>query len=82
VSAWHWYPTGSGRAHRNGTHCFSSLLFGNPVTFLALLAEVIKQTILARDKNENIDVCQIITEEAGGRMGLPADVEQSKLFSS
>ena len=35
---------------------FSSLLFGNPVTFLAFLAEVIKQTILARDKNENINV--------------------------
>ena len=29
---------------------FSSLLFGNAVTFLAFLAEVIKQTILARDK--------------------------------
>jgi len=29
---------------------FSSLLFDNPVTFLAFLAEVIKQTILARDK--------------------------------
>jgi len=48
-------------------------LFGNPVTFLAFLAEVIKQTILARDKNENIDVCQVITEAAGGRMGLPVD---------
>jgi len=46
-------------------------LFRNPVTFLALLAEVIKQTILAKDKNENIDVCQIITEAAGGRMSLP-----------
>jgi len=36
---------------------FSSFLFGNPVIFLAFLAEVIKQTILAKDKNENIDVC-------------------------
>jgi len=46
------------------------------------LAEVIKPTILARDKNENIDVCQIITEAAGGRMGLPVDAEQLKLFNS
>ena len=29
---------------------FSSLLFGDPVAFLAFLAEVIKQTILAKDK--------------------------------
>jgi len=57
-------------------------LFGNPVTFLAFLAEVIEQTLLARDKNENIDVCEIITEAAGGRMGLPADAEQLKLFKS
>jgi len=28
---------------------FSSLLFGNPVTFLAFLAEVIRQTMLAKD---------------------------------
>jgi len=57
-------------------------LFGNPVTFLAFLAEVIEQTLLARDKNENIDVCEIITEAAGGRMGLPADAEQLKLFNT
>ena len=61
---------------------FSSLLIDNPVTFLAFLAEVIKQNILARDKNENIDVCQIITEAAGGRIGLPVDAEQLKLFCS
>jgi len=47
------------------------------------LAEVIKQTILARDKNEDeIDVCQIITEAAGGRMCLAVDGEQLKLFNS
>jgi len=66
VSAWYRYPTGSGRAHRNGTNDFSSLLFGNPITFLASLAEVIKQTNRTRYKNENIDLCQIITEAAGG----------------
>ena len=36
---------------------FSSFLFGNPVTFLAFLAEAIKQTILEKDKHEHIDVC-------------------------
>jgi len=46
------------------------------------LAEVIKQTILARDKNKNIKVCQIITEATGGRIGLPEDAEQLKLFNS
>jgi len=59
---------------------FSSVLFGNPVTFLAFLAEVIKQTTRARDKNENIDVCRIITEATGGRVDLPVDAEQLKLF--
>jgi len=59
---------------------FSSLLFGNPVTFLAFLAEVIKRTILATDRNDTVDVCQIITEAAGGRMGLPVDAEQLKSF--
>jgi len=82
VSACCRYLTGSRRTHRNEQIDFSGLLFGNPVTFLAFLAEVIKQTILARDKHENIDVCQIITEAAGGRMGLPVDAEQLKLFNS
>ena len=50
---------------------FSSLLFRNPLTFLAFLAEVIRQTMLAKDNNESIHVCQIITKAAGGRMGLP-----------
>jgi len=61
---------------------FSSLLFGNPVTFLAFLVEVIKQTILAKDRNENIDVCQIITKAVGDRMGLPVDAEQLKIVVS
>jgi len=52
---------------------FCSLLFGDPVAFLAFLAEVIKQAILAKDRNYTIDVSQIITEAAGGRMGLPVD---------
>jgi len=35
---------------------FPSLLFGNPVTFLTGLAQVIRQTKLAKDNNESIDV--------------------------
>ena len=61
---------------------FSSLLFGNPVTFLAFLAEVIRQTMLAKDNNESIDVCQIIIKAAGDRMGLPVDADQLQLLSS
>ena len=61
---------------------FSSLLFGNPVTFLDFLAEIIRQTMLAKDNNKSIDVCQIISKAAGDRMGLPVDAEQLKLFNS
>jgi len=60
---------------------FFSLLFGNPVTFLAFLAEVIRQTMLEKDNNESIDVCQIITKSAGDRMGLPVDADQLQLPS-
>jgi len=61
---------------------FSSLLFGKPVTFLAFLAEVLRQTMLATDNNGSIDVCQIITKAAGDCMGLPADAVQLQLLSS
>ena len=61
---------------------FSSLLFGNPVTFLAFLAEVIRQTMVAKDNNESIDVCQIITKAAGDCMDLPVDADQLQLLSS
>jgi len=59
---------------------FSSLLFGNLVTFLAFLADVIRQTMLAKDNNESIDVCQIITKAAGDREGLPVDADQLQLL--
>ena len=58
---------------------FSSLLFGNPVTFLAFLAEEIKRTILATDRNDTVDVCQIITEAVGGSMGILVDAKQLNL---
>jgi len=61
---------------------FSNILFGNPVTFLAFLAEAIRKTMLAKDNNESIDVCQIITKAAGDRMGLPVDANQLQLLSS
>jgi len=61
---------------------FFSLLFGNPVTFLAFLAEVIRQTMMANDNNESIDVCQIITTAAGDCMALPVDADQLQLLSS
>ena len=54
----------------------------NPVTFLAFLAEVIRQTMLEKDSNESIDLCQIITKAAGDRMGLPIDADQLQLLSS
>ena len=56
-------------------------MFNNPIHFLALLAELIQQTIVAKDQNETIDVFKIITGAAGARIGLPLDSEQLKLFS-
>jgi len=56
-------------------------MFNNPIHFLAFLAEVIQQTIVAKEQNEAIDVFKIITGAAGGRIGLPLDSEQLKLFS-
>jgi len=53
----------------------------NPIHFLAFLAEVIQQTIVAKDRNEAIDVFKIIIGAAGGRIDLPLDAEQIKLFS-
>jgi len=56
-------------------------MFNNPIHFLAFLAELIRQTIVAKDQNETIDVFKIITGAAGGRYGLPLDSEQLELFS-
>jgi len=36
-------------------------MFHNPIHFLAFLAEVIQQTIVAKDRNESIDVFKIVT---------------------
>ena len=59
----------------------SFTMFNNPIHFLAFLPEVIQQTIVTTDQNEAIDVFKIITEAAGGRIGLPLNSEQLKLFS-
>ena len=56
-------------------------IFNNPIHFLAFLAEVIQQTIVAKDRNESIDVFKIVTGAAGGRIDLPLDAEQIKLIS-
>ena len=63
-------------------NCPSGLMLGNPVLFLAFLADVINQTLSAKEKNEPIDLFKIITDPAGGRMGLLVEAEQLKaLFS-
>jgi len=36
---------------------------------------------VAKDRNESIDVFKIITGAAGGRIGLPLDAGQIKLFA-
>jgi len=57
-------------------------MLGNPVLFLAFSADVINQAISVKEKNEPIDLFKIITDAAGGRMGLPVEADQLKaLFS-
>jgi len=60
----------------------SGAVLGNPLLFLAFLADVIKQTITAKDNNAPVDVFEIITEAAGGKMGIPIDAEQLKFLAS
>jgi len=55
-------------------------MLNNSAHFLAFLAEVIQQTIFATQRNETIDVFQIIAKVADGKIGLALDAEQLKLF--
>jgi len=59
--------------HAGDENCPSGLLFGNPVLLLAF-----NQTISAKEKNEPIDLFKIITDAAGGRMGVPIEADQLK----
>jgi len=68
--------------HSGDENCPSGLMLGNPVLFLAFSADVINQAISVKEKNEPIDLFKIITDAAGGRMGLPVEADQLKaLFS-
>jgi len=60
----------------------SGAMLGNPLLFLAFLADVIKQTISAKDDNAPVDVFKIITEAVGGKTGIPIDAEQLKFLTS
>ena len=53
-------------------------MFSNPIYFVALLTEIINQTLLATKTNKEIDIYQIISDSAGKQMGIPIDVEQLK----
>ena len=45
----------------------SGAMLGNPLLFLAFLADVIKETITAKNNNAPADIFKIITEAAGGK---------------
>jgi len=63
----------------------SGTMLGNPLLFRAFLADVIKQTITAKDNNAPVDIFKITMETAGGKMGteqLPIDAEQPKFLTS
>ena len=55
-------------------------MFNNSVHFLAFLAEVIQQTLLATQRKENIVVFGIIAKVADGNIGLALNAEQLQLF--
>jgi len=56
--------------------------FGNPLLFLAFLAQVITETISTKDRNQPVDIFKILNNAAGGRIGLPVDAEQPKTLAS
>ena len=64
--------------HTNEVDFSSNIMFGNPIYFVAFLAEVINQTIACKDENKSIDVFQIISDAAGCRKGLLVDINQLK----
>jgi len=49
--------------------------FGNPLLFLAFLAQVITETISTKDRNQPVDIFKAITDAVGERMGLPVDAK-------
>jgi len=53
----------------------SGFTFGNPLLFLAFLAEVINKN------NKPIDIVEIISEAAGGKMGLPISASDLKTLA-
>jgi len=59
-------------------------MYSLAILFISLrfLAEVVRQTIAAKDRNETVDVFKIITEAARGRMGLPVDLERLKCLAT
>jgi len=60
----------------------SGVIIGKPLLFLAFLADVIKQTITAKDHNEPANIFKIITESAVGTMGITINAEQLKYLTT
>ena len=54
-----------------------NLMFGNPIYFIAFLAEIINKALTYKE-NRDINIFEIISEAAGKRMGLSVNAEQLK----
>ena len=56
----------------------SNLMFGNPVCFIAFLAEIINSALSAgkNEDNASINIFEIIADAAAKRMGLSISAEQ------
>ena len=55
----------------------SNLMFGNPIYFIAFLAEIINKALTYKE-NSDINIFEIISEAAGKQMGLSVNAEQLK----
>ena len=62
----------------DGIDYSSNFTYGNPLLFLAFIADVIKKTIFLKDADQPIDIFKIIPDVAGGRMGIPVEADQLK----
>lgn len=57
----------------------SNLMFGNPLYFVAFLAEVINKTLTCKE-NSDFNIFEIISDAAGKRMGISVDADQLKFL--
>ena len=56
----------------------NNFMFGNPIYFVAFLAEVISLTLVAKDETKTIDIYNVISQSVGKHLGILIEPEQLK----